>query len=95
MFSWGIILWEVLARRLPFEEIGGNDLRVLWAIHQDQRPPLIASCPPPLEDLMTVCWDKVEQAQVADWIFPGRGCSAAHGGGGEQDGGAPGLLPGG
>ena len=39
--SWGIILWEVLARRLPFEEIGGNDLRVLWAIHTDQRPPLI------------------------------------------------------
>ena len=33
VFSWGIILWEVLARRLPFEEIGGNDLRVLWAIH--------------------------------------------------------------
>ena len=39
--SWGIILWEVLARRLPFEEIGGNDLRVLWAIHTDQRPPMI------------------------------------------------------
>ena len=58
VFSWGIILWEVLARRLPFEEIGGNDLRVLWAIHQDQRPPLIANCPPPLENLMTVCWDK-------------------------------------
>ena len=31
----------MLARRLPFEEIGGNDLRVLWAIHTDQRPPLI------------------------------------------------------
>jgi len=58
VFSWGIILWEVLARRLPFEEIGGNDLRVLWAIHQDQRPPLIADCPPPLEDLMTTCWSK-------------------------------------
>ena len=41
LFSWGIILWEVLARRLPFEEIGGNDLRVLWAIHTDQRPPMI------------------------------------------------------
>ena len=59
VFSWGIILWEVLARRLPFEEIGGNDLRVLWAIHQDQRPPLIADCPPPLEDLMITCWSKV------------------------------------
>ena len=58
VFSWGIILWEVLARRLPFEEIGGNDLRVLWAIHTDQRPPMIKGCPPPLENLMTKCWDK-------------------------------------
>lgn len=58
VFSWGIILWEVLARRLPFEEIGGNDLRVLWAIHTDQRPPLISGCPPPLEELMTQSWHK-------------------------------------
>ena len=58
VFSWGIILWEVLARRLPFEEIGGNDLRVLWAIHTDQRPPMIKGCPPGLESLMTKCWDK-------------------------------------
>jgi len=58
VFSWGIILWEVLARRLPFEEIGGNDLRVLWAIHTDQRPPMIKGCPPCLEYLMTTCWSK-------------------------------------
>lgn len=51
-FSWGMILWEVLTRRLPFDEIGGNDLRVLWAIHNGQRPPLIAGCPEILEDLM-------------------------------------------
>merc|ERR1719282_2110937 len=39
IFSWGIILWEVLTRRLPFDEIRGNDLRVLWAIHSGRRPP--------------------------------------------------------
>ncbi len=58
MFSWGIVLWEVLTRRLPFDEIGGNELRVLWAIHSGQRPPRVAGCPPPLEDLMERCWDK-------------------------------------
>jgi len=47
-----------LARRLPFQEIGGNDLRVLWAIHTDQRPPKIKGCPPTLETIMTSCWDK-------------------------------------
>ncbi|XP_059083816.1 serine/threonine-protein kinase phg2-like [Tigriopus californicus] len=58
IFSWGIILWEVLTRRLPFDEIGGNDLRVLWAVHNGKRPPPILDCPDLLEDLMERCWDK-------------------------------------
>jgi mitogen-activated protein kinase kinase kinase 7 len=53
IFSWGIILWEVLTRRLPFDEIRGNDLRVLWAIHSGKRPPPIQDIPEILEDLMT------------------------------------------
>ena len=52
MFSWGIVFWEVLTRRLPFDDIGGNELRVLWAIHSGQRPPKVAGCPKPLEDLV-------------------------------------------
>ncbi len=58
IFSWGIILWEVLTRCLPFEEIGGNDLRVLWAIHSGRRPQKIQGCPKVLEELMERCWDK-------------------------------------
>lgn len=58
IFSWGIILWEVLTRRLPFDEIRGNDLRVLWAIHSGQRPPPILDCPEILESLMARCWNK-------------------------------------
>jgi mitogen-activated protein kinase kinase kinase 7 len=42
---------DVLTRRLPFDEIG-IDFRVMWAIHQGQRPPPIAGCPEPIEDLM-------------------------------------------
>ena len=58
VFSWGIVLWEVLTRRLPFDEIGGNELRVLWAIHSGQRPPRIDGCPRDLEKLMQRCWSK-------------------------------------
>ena len=58
IFSWGIILWEVLTRRLPFDEIRGNDLRVLWAIHSGRRPPPILDCPEVLESLMNRCWNK-------------------------------------
>ena len=45
IFSWGIILWEVITRRLPFEEIGGNDMRVMWQIHMGKRPPPVEGCP--------------------------------------------------
>ncbi|CAG9112063.1 unnamed protein product [Plutella xylostella] len=58
VFSWGIILWEVLTRRKPFEE-GGSAFGIMWAVHNGQRPPLIEGCPPPLEQLMTQCWHKV------------------------------------
>lgn len=53
VFSWGVILWEILSRKKPFDEIGGSAYRIMWAVHIGQRPPLIEGCPKPLEDLMT------------------------------------------
>ncbi len=34
VFSWGIILWEVITRRKPFDEIGGPAFRIMWAVHR-------------------------------------------------------------
>ncbi|ELU03623.1 hypothetical protein CAPTEDRAFT_17809 [Capitella teleta] len=56
VFSWGIILWEVLTRRKPFDDIGGPAFRIMWAVHNGTRPPLIQDCPKPIETLMTRCW---------------------------------------
>ena len=53
VFSFGIILWEVLTRKKPFNEIGGSAFRIMWAVHSGTRPPLIKNCPKPLELLMT------------------------------------------
>uniref|UniRef100_A0A8C7DMR0 Mitogen-activated protein kinase kinase kinase 7 n=1 Tax=Oncorhynchus kisutch TaxID=8019 RepID=A0A8C7DMR0_ONCKI len=58
VFSWGIILWEVITRRKPFDEIGGPAFRIMWAVHNGTRPPLIKSLPKPIESLMTRCWSK-------------------------------------
>ncbi|KAH0551229.1 Mitogen-activated protein kinase kinase kinase 7, partial [Cotesia glomerata] len=44
IFSWGVILWEILARRKPFDDIGGSAYRIMWAVHVGQRPPLIEDC---------------------------------------------------
>lgn len=37
VFSWGIILWEILSRRKPFDEIGGPAFRIMWAVHNGQK----------------------------------------------------------
>ncbi|TSL47556.1 Mitogen-activated protein kinase kinase kinase 7 [Bagarius yarrelli] len=58
VFSWGIILWEVITRRKPFDEIGGPAFRIMWAVHRGTRPPLIKNLPKPIEILMTRCWSK-------------------------------------
>nr|NP_001071829.1 mitogen-activated protein kinase kinase kinase [Ciona intestinalis]BAE06720.1 mitogen-activated protein kinase kinase kinase [Ciona intestinalis] len=56
VFSWGIILWEVLTRRKPFDDLGGPAFRIMWAVHTGARPDLIQGCPQPVESLMTRCW---------------------------------------
>ncbi|KAG8291750.1 Mitogen-activated protein kinase kinase kinase 7 [Homalodisca vitripennis] len=53
VFSWGVILWEVLSRQRPFSDIGGSAYRIMWAVHKGDRPPLIDGCPKPLEMLYT------------------------------------------
>ncbi|XP_015114804.1 mitogen-activated protein kinase kinase kinase 7 [Diachasma alloeum] len=58
IFSWGVILWEVLTRKKPFDDIGGSAYRIMWAVHIGQRPPLIEGCPKPIENLITRCWQK-------------------------------------
>lgn len=58
VFSFGIIIWEVLSRHKPFHNVGGPALRILWLVHQGNRPPLLENCPRLLEQLMTQCWRK-------------------------------------
>ncbi|GBM20744.1 Mitogen-activated protein kinase kinase kinase 7 [Araneus ventricosus] len=59
IFSWAIILWEVLTRKKPYNDgEGATAFGILWAVHHGKRPPLIAGCPKLLENLMTRCWSK-------------------------------------
>lgn len=55
IFSWGIILWEVLSRKKPFQS-KGSAFAIMWAVHKGTRPPLMRNCPKPIEKLMTDCW---------------------------------------
>ncbi|XP_014204733.1 mitogen-activated protein kinase kinase kinase 7-like [Copidosoma floridanum] len=63
VFSWGIILWEILSRRKPFDNIRGSAYRVMWAVHTGKRPPLLKVCPKPVEDLILKCWSKLPEVR--------------------------------
>ncbi|XP_055910217.1 mitogen-activated protein kinase kinase kinase 7 [Eupeodes corollae] len=57
VFSWGIILWELLARQQPFKDVQ-HALSILWGVHKGNRPPIIEGCPKPIEELYTSCWSR-------------------------------------
>ncbi|XP_055389542.1 mitogen-activated protein kinase kinase kinase 7 [Condylostylus longicornis] len=60
VFSWGIILWEVLTREVPFAKMqNAHTLSIMWRIHKGDRPDLnrFIGCPQPIEALMKQCWD--------------------------------------
>lgn len=58
VFSFGIILWEVLFRQVPYQ--GYNSVQVSIAvITQNLRPPIPSDTPPELARLMQDCWATV------------------------------------
>ncbi|KAI1294639.1 Mitogen-activated protein kinase kinase kinase 7 [Halotydeus destructor] len=55
VYSWAMVLWEVLARQLPFSEFD-NQKQLLKAIHKGLRPPQVRNCPMAVQALMLRCW---------------------------------------
>ncbi|CAN8069668.1 unnamed protein product [Agarophyton chilense] len=56
VFSFGILLWEIVARKLPY--FGMQPMQVGMAVlNQGLRPTIPRECPPSLAKLMRNCWD--------------------------------------
>ncbi|XP_046803485.1 mitogen-activated protein kinase kinase kinase 7-like isoform X2 [Lucilia cuprina] len=60
VFSWGIVLWEIIAREKPFKDFD-NAFCILWKIHKGERPPPISDLPEPIKQLMNSCWAKTPE----------------------------------
>jgi len=57
VFSFGILLWELVARKLPF--FGMAPMQVgLAVVNTGLRPPIPRDCPRPLAILMRRCWEQ-------------------------------------
>lgn len=56
VFSFGVLLWEMVARKLPY--FGMQPMQVgIAVLQQGMRPPIPPKCPLPLAKLMQACWD--------------------------------------
>ncbi len=57
VFSFAIILWELVARQVPYS--GMNAVQVSVAVMtKDVRPSIPEKCPPAYAQLIRACWDR-------------------------------------
>ncbi|KAM4561183.1 mitogen-activated protein kinase kinase kinase 20 [Fundulus diaphanus] len=54
-FSYGVVLWEMLTREIPFKGLEG--LQVAWlVVEKNERLTIPSCCPPSFAELMRKCW---------------------------------------
>ncbi|XP_025085794.1 uncharacterized protein LOC112559088 isoform X2 [Pomacea canaliculata] len=54
VFSFGIILWEMMSGKHPYE--GCTVFQILELVRTNKRPDICETCPADLHELISVCW---------------------------------------
>jgi len=54
VYSFGIIIWEILSRKIPFEELPSWNIPV--AVTKGERPTITKEMNPELVKIMKICW---------------------------------------
>ncbi len=75
MYAFGMVLWELAARRLPWHRLTVGEVIDLVKARA-QRPPLPSDCPPALGALIERCWAQAPQARPASFDGVGRALAA-------------------
>ena len=57
VFSFGIVLWELLTGKVPYQEMTPLQAAV-GVVQKGLRPVIPPECPAPLADIMRQCWAK-------------------------------------
>mmetsp|Transcript_504 Transcript_504/g.764 ORF Transcript_504/g.764 Transcript_504/m.764 type:complete len:553 (-) Transcript_504:189-1847(-) len=56
VYSFGIVLWELLTEDDPFPEIDTMNMMLDQVVKENHRPPIPDSCPTRLKQLIEACW---------------------------------------
>lgn len=57
VFSFGVVLWELLTGLVPYSDMTPLQAAV-GVVQKGLRPPIPANAPPPLADIMRLCWQR-------------------------------------
>lgn len=87
VFSFGVVLWELLTGRIPYADMTPLQAAV-GVVQKGLRPPLPLNCPPPLAEVMRACWVRDPRARPTFEQLKGRmeEMVAAYGGGSRAGG---------
>ena len=67
VYSFGVVMWEVLTRKVPYQDNNGNDGHhhhhynlghLIQAVLDGKRPVVPSDCPPAFAKLMKRCWHR-------------------------------------
>lgn len=54
VYSFGLVLWEIIVRRVPFEDV--LPFQLILRVTEGMRPTIPQDCPGMYQSLMTMCW---------------------------------------
>ena len=57
VFSFGVIVWEIVTRKIPWKEEEHNSEDVKEAVLTGERLRIPNTCPKHLREVMTQCWN--------------------------------------
>ncbi|CAM9693101.1 unnamed protein product [Ectocarpus sp. 6 AP-2014] len=61
MYSFGVVIWEVLSREIPWSGLAGNPAICFKVATLGERPEIPTGTPPDIEDILKLCWAQQPQ----------------------------------